>query len=105
VSDPRRSILERRARFVAAALAAVGAGACTKDPDKAIRALDESDARTTTTTATTADATSRPIAPCLSPTMAAPCLSPPPPPPSVDAGSDARPRACLSIRRTGDAEP
>lgn len=105
MSDARRKILERRAAFVAAALASMGAVSC--QPQVCLSAVaDDASPRPTPP-----DTSSPPVpeevgpAACLS-EAPMPCLSPPPmivdaaPPRKPDAGP--KPQPCLKMAPAGD---
>ncbi|MBK7395903.1 MAG: hypothetical protein IPJ34_06240 [Myxococcales bacterium] len=102
MDDARRKILERRSRFVAAAISTIAIGCeppapqpCLKTaPPDAMSAPDEGVAEDAS--APEEDATTVPQ-PCLSPQV---CLSPVPPPDTgpPDTGTpDVKPHPCLKI--------
>ena len=94
--DPRKRILERRARFVAAAIASAGLAGCER-PQSCLQVItpvpEAMDAGKATNDAsevdTAPDATAAtPPQPCLD-VAPMPCLSPmPPPPPDAGATKD-----------------
>jgi hypothetical protein len=115
--DARRRILERRARFVAAALASTSA-ACRGnpmvclEPPPAIQA-DDAGTKTSTTASTSASTTAAPSASTEPDAMPLECLkiapppSHPPPPPSGSGsgGGGAKPKMCLTEMFFDDEEP
>ncbi len=94
MSDARRRILQRRARFVAAALSATTLGCERPTPCLQVTAVEHENKDTGTTGAeTSADASVLEASPH-------PCLSEPAP----DAGTHSAPAPCL-IPPTSDAAP
>jgi hypothetical protein len=101
--DARRRILERRAAFIAAAIASLATTSCEEtQPKVCLSALPDEKAKSVPTG--TVDASSADPDAELGP---APCLSEVPyPKATADAGArDARPRPCLKMALPRDAGP
>ncbi|MGZ3423258.1 MAG: hypothetical protein ACXWUG_10730 [Polyangiales bacterium] len=111
--ETRRRILERRARFVAAALASTSAACdrvnpmvCLEPPpitadDATAKPSSTASASATTSASTPSSADAMPLE-CLK--IAPPPTTHPPPPPSGGAGG-AKPKVCLSEMLFEDEEP
>jgi hypothetical protein len=100
-SDSRRRILERRAAFVAAAIASMGAAGC--QPQVCLSPVaDEKTSKPAAPDAAPPPAVEAGPEPCLS-EAPMPCLSPPPvivdagPPPKPMPDAGAKPHPCLKM--------